>query len=105
MLKYLEIPVAPDVTFVTFMISWVITRHAGYICILKSVWYDLPRLQPEVLDPSKESHITSTHYYTFTTLLACLQVIMVSWFMAILRIAVSVVRGKPAEDTRSDDEE
>jgi acyl-CoA-dependent ceramide synthase len=97
MLKYLELSVAPDVTFVTFMISWVLTRHVGYIWVLKSVWFDLPRFNKGYLSPA--------HFYTFRALLACLQVIMVIWFMAIIKVAVSVVRGKPAEDTRSDDEE
>ena len=105
MLKYLEIPVAPDVTFVTFMISWLFTRHVGYIWILKSVWFDVPRLRPNVLNPSKSDYITPRHYYAFSALLVSLQVIMLSWFMAIIKVALSVVRGKPAEDTRSDDEE
>lgn len=99
MLKYLELPVAPDVTFVTFMISWLFTRHVGYIWIVKSLLVDVPRLRPNVV------YMTSTHYYTFGALLISLQVLMVSWFMAIIKVAVSVVRGKPAEDTRSDDEE
>jgi len=107
MLKYLELPVAPDVTFVTFLVSWLFTRHVGYIWILKSVWYDLPRLRPNILDPSKVEYpptLTPTHYYTFRALLFSLQIIMLSWFTAIIKVALSVVRGKPAEDTRSDDE-
>lgn len=105
MLKYLEFPVAPDVTFVTFMISWLLTRHLGYIWILKSVWFDLPRLRPDVLNPYKGDPRSPTHFYMFSALLFSLQVIMVSWFTAIINIALAVVRGKPAEDTRSDDEQ
>jgi len=105
MLKYLKVPVAPDVTFVTFMISWVLTRHLGFILVLRSLWFDVPRLRPNAFDPSKVDYVTPAQYYGFSGLLACLQVIMLSWFMAIMRVAVSVIRGKPAEDTRSDDEE
>ena len=104
MLKYLEVPVAPDVTFAVFMISWVLTRHVGYIWILKSLYFDEPHLRPSSLELSKQEALNKLHY-RFAVLLAILQVIMLSWLLAIIRVAVSVVRGKPAEDTRSDDEE
>lgn len=104
MFKYLEVPVAPDVTFVVFVISWVLTRHVGYIWILKSLWFDERHLRSSSLNPSEHDRLDRLHHI-FGVLLAVLQVIMLSWLMAILKVAVSVIRGKPAEDTRSDDEE
>ena len=104
MLKYLEVPVAPDATFVAFMISWVFTRHIGFLWILKSLVFDEPHVRPSSLDPSQHD-VRNKRHYRFAVLLASLQVIMLSWLMAIIRVAVSVIRGKPAEDTRSDDEE
>ncbi|CAG8698814.1 651_t:CDS:2, partial [Acaulospora colombiana] len=48
---------------------------------------------------------TPMHYYAFNAFLAALQVLMCIWFFSILRVAWSVVRGKPAEDVRSDEDD
>jgi len=41
----------------------------------------------------------------FIALLATLQALLVLWFVMIIRLAVRVVRGAPAEDDRSEDED
>lgn len=41
----------------------------------------------------------------FIVLLAALQALLLLWFTMIVRLAIRVVRGSPAEDDRSDDED
>jgi very-long-chain ceramide synthase len=56
------------------------------------------------MDPNEEVCFTPTIRYAFFGLLLALQVLLLIWFGMILRIAYSVVMGKAAEDSRSDDE-
>jgi very-long-chain ceramide synthase len=105
MLRYLELPRACDAAFVAFLVSWLLTRHLGFLLILWSTWVRFPILRPQTFDPVNGDKYTPIHYYSFNFLLAALQVLMCVWFFSILRVAWAVIRGKPAEDVRSDDEE
>jgi acyl-CoA-dependent ceramide synthase len=44
-------------------------------------------------------------YYGFCIFLVALLALLWGWFWMICRVAFNVIRGKPAEDTRSDEEE
>ncbi|KAH9912609.1 longevity assurance proteins LAG1/LAC1 [Epithele typhae] len=104
MLKYLGMRTLCDVMFITFMVSWFITRHVLFNIVIKvtwEVWYIVPR----IWDPSRGHYLTKEIYLGFFTMLCTLQVIQLVWFGMICRVAYLVVSGKGAEDTRSDDEE
>jgi len=105
MLRYMEQPRSCDIAFVIFLVSWLLTRHVGFLLVLKSTWYRFPALVPSMLDGTKDAIFGPIHYYAFNFSLAALQVIMCIWFVSIVNVAWSVIRGKPAEDVRSDDEE
>ncbi|KAG8816058.1 sphingosine N-acyltransferase lag1 [Serendipita sp. 399] len=104
MLRYLEFSFACDVAFVTFLISWFLTRHIAFILILYSTLIRFPILRPKAFIPDSGEPVTAKMYYMFNAMLIALQVLMCTWFTAIIKIAWAVMRGKPAEDTRSDEE-
>lgn len=75
MLRYLDHSTLCDVTFVWFMVSWFVTRHVLFVCvILKSTWYDCPRLIPFEWDPIRQRYLTETAWIIFMALLSALQV-------------------------------
>lgn len=104
MLRYMERLVACDAAFVAFLVSWLFTRHVGFLLILYSTWYRYPILRPITFVPNTQDPITVKHYYAFNALLGALEVLMMVWFISIINVAWSVLRGKPAEDVRSDEE-
>jgi len=61
-------------------------------------------LQP-YLRPGGDVFYNSRIRVAFVSLLMALQVLCVVWFVMILRVAWRVVKGKGAEDVRSDDED
>ena len=132
MLKYLHFNTACDVAFGVFLITWVGTRHVLYLMLLYSVFVHLPEAIPfgcysgpngKVPDPSArmptglwkflapftdpEGPVCWTEgvHGAFKSLLVVLQVITCVWFGMIMKIAVRVIKGGAAEDSRSDDEE
>lgn len=104
MLRYLELPRACDTAFVTFLVSWFLTRHVGFLLVLYSLWFRYPILRPRWVIWNTDELYTIKTYYSFAALLGTLQVIMWMWFITIINVAWSVIQGKPAEDTRSDEE-
>lgn len=101
MTKYMDIPVVPDILFGVFLISWLISRQGLYSLAVLSVYHDLPMFVP--LD-EEGTPFTRTHWKIFMTLLSILVVLLLFWLVMIVRVALKVVRGQPAEDVRSDDE-
>ncbi|KAG8903739.1 sphingosine N-acyltransferase lag1 [Tulasnella sp. 403] len=95
MLKYMGLEPLPDIIFTLFLVLWFLTRQGLYSFVVLSVVRDAPRLLPEV---------HPRVWVVYTILLGSLGVLVFVWFIMIARIAINVVRGKPAEDTRSDDE-
>jgi hypothetical protein len=55
-------------------------------------------------NPSGGYYFTYEVHMAFIALLAALQCMLLLWFAMIIRLAVRVVRGSPAEDDRSEDE-
>ena len=130
MLKYLKFQLICDMTFGAFMITWFITRHVLYFMILWSLWVDCPQeidygcyygpnsnLHGPVETPDRFGHLlqpftdpqglvcwTPRIMGSFMITLLALQVILMIWFVMICRVAVKVIKGGVAEDSRSDDE-
>lgn len=130
-LKYSGFTNACDYVFGLFMVSWFAARHVIYMMVCWSIYAHIP----EVLnygcytgsnanlvgpqDPPKGlGHLLEPYYnstgrvcfnnaikWAFLTPLLALQVITIIWFTMIVRIAMKVLRGDGAEDSRSDDEE
>lgn len=131
MLKYLNIQPACDIVFATFMVVWLVTRHIFYSMILWSLQTEAPEniqygcywgpsedLQGPSAIPDGLSHLIQPFLdpvglvcwdgniaRSFMVTLLALQVILLLWFGMAIRVAVKVIRGSEAEDSRSDDEE
>lgn len=112
------------------MVSWVLARHIFYIMVCWSVYAHTPSVMPSgcfrgpnsnLIGPEDppaglsylvEPFMNSTGRvcyngivkWAFLTPLLLLQVITIIWFTMIVRVAIKVIRGDGAEDTRSDDE-
>ncbi|KAK4157370.1 TLC domain-containing protein [Chaetomidium leptoderma] len=131
-LKYLGYHTICDVIFGVFIASWLVTRHVLYLTVCYSVWaHTSPimgigcvsgardnlttRFEPPtdkgigyLLEPLWDSEGTvcwdETIKWWFLSMLLFLQCLTIMWFSMILRVAVKVIKGAPAEDVRSDGE-
>ena len=74
MLRYLGFSTCCDITFVLFMLSWLVTRHILFLFAIKSTYYDAPRIIPRVWDPSTGHFMTKGVYVAFNAMLISLQV-------------------------------
>ena len=112
------------------MVTWFFTRHVAYVIVCYSVWKDTPVLIPSscftgaseslvgpIPVPSGISHYVEpfvnpqglvcwddTIRWSFLSVLSFLQVLTLVWFFMIIRVAVKVIKGTGATDSRSDDE-
>ncbi|KAK9459029.1 TLC domain-containing protein [Lipomyces oligophaga] len=131
MLKYLGYQKLCDFTFGVFIFSWIVCRHFLFVKVTISAIYDSHNLigykcfvnpidqadsfsNPIVHVPSPngtvsgmgdEQCFTERIHYFFISLLLVLQVLTVSWFYMIIKVAIKVVSGKGADDSRSGDED
>ncbi|KAI1650891.1 longevity assurance proteins LAG1/LAC1 [Daldinia loculata] len=129
-LKYLGFSKLCDATFVVFMVSWFVARHIFYLMTCYSIYKDLPEQITwgcyrgpnsnltgplpipdgwgHVLEPFNGSEGTvcfsSSIQWGFLNCLLGLQVLTIFWFFMIINVAIRVVKGDGADDTRSDDE-
>lgn len=130
MLKYLRFQMACDIAFGLFILVWVIARHFLYLCVCWSLYADSPGiinygcywgptsvLNGPIDTPDGFSHLIQPFHdpegfvcwndkikWSFLIALLALQVILLLWFGMIVRVALKVLRGGEAEDSRSDDE-
>ncbi|ESQ32936.1 hypothetical protein EUTSA_v10004641mg [Eutrema salsugineum] len=103
MSKYSGAESIASFSFVLFALSWVILRLIYYpFWILWSTSYQI------IMTVDKEKHPIEgpIYYYMFNTLLFCLLVLHIFWWVLIYRMLVKQVqdRGKLSEDVRSDSE-
>ena len=131
MMKYLQFQLVCDITFGLFIVVWFVTRHVFYFLVLWSLHVDAPRiirygcywgptenLHGPIEPPDRFGHLLQPFLNpvglvcwngkiadSFMATLLALQVILLLWFVMIIRVAVKVIRGGEAEDSRSDDEE
>jgi acyl-CoA-dependent ceramide synthase len=130
-LKYLGYSKLCDFVFGLFMLTWVIARHVLYIMVCWSVYSDIPQtieygcykgkngsiigpfpapdrfqhLIEPFRDPEGVVCWNDKIKWGFLTALILLQAITLMWFWLICQVAVKVLRGGEADDSRSDDEE
>lgn len=131
-LKYLGRKTLCDIAFGVFMLSWFVARHVLYVAVCYSVWADSHELVPYscfsgsnsdlagpfdppasrgllyIVEPLVRNNglvcYNNTVKWCFLSALLFLQGITLFWFAMIIKVAVGVISGKGAEDTRSDDE-
>ncbi|PHH67300.1 hypothetical protein CDD81_110 [Ophiocordyceps australis] len=130
-LKYTGHNTLCDIAFGIFMVSWFVARHILYLLVCWSVYHDSvteinigcytgvastlegPQEPPSSLSYMLEPFFNATGRvcyddrvkWAFLLPLLLLQVITIAWFTMIVRVAIKVIRGDGAEDTRSDDED
>ncbi|PIA63364.1 hypothetical protein AQUCO_00201004v1 [Aquilegia coerulea] len=91
-------------SFLLFALSWVILRLIYYpFWVLWSTSYEVLL----TLDTEKHRVEGPIYYYIFNTLLICLLVLHIYWWVLIYRMLVKQVqaRGQLSEDVRSDSED
>ncbi|XP_028761860.1 LAG1 longevity assurance homolog 3-like [Neltuma alba] len=102
--KYIGAEMIASIAFILFVLSWIILRLIYYpFWILWSTSYEV------VLTLDKEKHPVDgpIYYYVFNSLLYCLLVLHIYWWVLIYRMLVKQIqaRGKLSEDVRSDSED
>lgn len=131
LLKYLGYQMACDIAFGVFIVTWFITRHVLYMWVLWSIYAHIPeeiqygcytgstqQLRGPFPVPDDWEHLTwpfrdpvgmvcwnNNIKWGFLGMLGALQVILLMWFTMIVRIAVKVLSGQGADDSRSDGED
>lgn len=130
MLKYLGYSTICDYAFGIFLITWFVGRHICYMLVVNSAWRDALMIPEGCYHPESTAQISMPDinqdytllirqfYYPtetvcfsksiimgFIFLLLALQVLTLMWFYMIIGVAVKVIKGGQAEDTRSDDED
>lgn len=112
------------------MVTWIAARHVLYLMICYSIYADIPNeieygcysgkngaIQGPFPAPDGFGHLFDPFQnpdgvvcwnngikWGFLSALLFLQCITLLWFTMIVRVAVSVLKGGQADDTRSDDE-
>ncbi|KAK0389507.1 hypothetical protein NLU13_3082 [Sarocladium strictum] len=131
-LKYIGFTTLCDGIFGVFLFVWVWTRHVFYLVTCWSIYHDLPRalempcfrgapgeiegpfpapkegwshlLEP-FKDPAGTVCFTDGIQLGFLAFLLALEAVICAWSFFIIRVAVRVLKGAPAEDVRSDAED
>lgn len=117
--------------FVMFLTTWLVARHGIYLSLCWSIYRDVPRVMPfacysgatEELETDANKLRSRWRYAepffdqegticldssvkgVFLGLLLMLQVLSIVWFGMIIKVALSLVKGESANDTRSSDED
>ncbi|CAM8919339.1 unnamed protein product [Rhodiola kirilowii] len=101
MSKYSGAEGLASVAFIFFVLSWLLLRLIYFpFWVLWSTSYEVLL----TLDRAKHEFDGPIYYYTFNTLLYCLFVLHVYWWVLIYRMLVKQIqaRGKLSDDVRSD---
>ncbi|XP_051149598.1 ASC1-like protein [Andrographis paniculata] len=104
MSKYSGAETVASVSFVLFVLSWVVLRLVYYpFWILYSTSYEVI----QTLDKEKHKVDGPIYYYIFNFLLFSLLVLHIYWWMLMYRMLVKQIqsRGRVSEDVRSDSED
>ncbi|KAM7487556.1 hypothetical protein LguiB_025040 [Lonicera macranthoides] len=103
MSKYSGAEALASFSFVLFVLSWILLRLIYYpFWILWSTSYEVLK----TLDKEKHMVDGPIYYYVFNTLLFCLLVLHIYWWVLMYRMLVKQIqaRGQLSEDVRSDSE-
>ncbi|KAL8838207.1 MAG: hypothetical protein Q9170_002250 [Blastenia crenularia] len=111
LLKYLRFRRACDVAFGAFMLVWIGARHVLFLRVCYSLYAEMPQeiaygcyrgsnanLQGPLEVPNDFGHLLQPFRDPEGL------VLLIIWFGMIVRVALKVLKGGEAEDSRSDDE-
>ncbi|KAJ2160785.1 Sphingosine N-acyltransferase lag1 [Coemansia sp. RSA 552] len=104
-MRYMKLDSLSVVSFVVFLVSWTYTRHYLYIRIMLSIANESKILTDIGWQPEIGSFYTAGIINSFLVLLAILQVLLIYWYLLILRIIYRIIFLRNLEDNRSDSEE
>ncbi|EOA39160.1 hypothetical protein CARUB_v10012109mg [Capsella rubella] len=110
MCKYSGAETMTSVSFILFFLSWTVLRLIYYpFWILWSTSYESIKVKMEYWDKKQLMETgppLMVFYYVFNTLLYCLQILHIYWWILICRVLISQIRAKGniAKDIRSDSE-
>lgn len=108
MLKYAGYNTLCDYMFGLFLICWIICRHGLFVFFTYSSLTDGVSTQQQKCYYKEDGTLLRCFPYgvqkTLVALLCGLQVILLTWFVMIMRVVLKILRGGSAEDNRSDDE-
>jgi len=103
MFKYSGSTMIPSILFILFAISWIVLRLIYFpFWIIWSTSYEVLL----TLDMDEHKIEGPIYYYIFNSLLICLLVLHIYWWVLIYRMIVRQIKakGKISEDLRSDSE-
>ncbi|KAK5991241.1 Sphingosine N-acyltransferase-like protein FUM18 [Cladobotryum mycophilum] len=110
-LKYCGYKTLCDIAFGLFMVVWFVARHVIYLTVCWSIYAHSPQIMPNgcFTGPSDAlchwpGVLQRNCQMGFPYPLLLLQVITIVWFTMIIGVAVRILRGQGADDSRSDDE-
>ena len=130
-LKYLGYKLTCDIAFGVFMVTWFTARHVFYMWTCWSIYVHIPQeiqfgcykggdenLQGPLPVPNDWVHLAEPFRdpvglvcfnnnikWGFLMMLLALQVVLLIWFIMIIKVAYKVISGQGADDIRSDDED
>lgn len=102
MMRYLGFVSFCDVVFGVWVLSWIATRQVAFFIIIVSVYYCPIELG---WDSQRGHYLTRTIHITFLGFLLSLMAMMCMWASMMFTVVYKVLRGQPAEDVRSDDDD
>ena len=105
MFRYLSLTTLCDATFVIFLVSWLFTRQCGLVFVLQSIYRGSPKHLEFGYNPSQGYYYDENILLCFGGMLVILLCLTTVWFYMACMVAVRVLRGLGAEDSRSDDED
>lgn len=106
--KYLGFETLCNLTFITFLLSWIVCRHGIF---MYQLWYaycvatDFIKGNCKHDSFGNEFCFKQSSHDLFGLLLLMLQIISIMWLIMIIRVLINMLRGGSAEDSRSDDED
>lgn len=105
MFRYLSLTTLCDATFVVFLVSWLFTRQVGLVFVLQTIYRHSHKHIRYDWNPAHGHYYNQTVRVVFMGLLSLLLCLTTVWFYMACMVAVRVLRGLGAEDSRSDDED
>ncbi|KAK8493524.1 hypothetical protein V6N13_029565 [Hibiscus sabdariffa] len=102
--KYCGAETLASVAFIAFVLLWILLRLIYFpFWVLWSTSYEVV----QILDKDKYPVDGPIYYYLFNTLLFCLLVLHIYWWVLIYRMLVNQIQsgGKVSEDVRSDSDD
>jgi len=104
--KYTKMDKTANVTWVLFLIVWVLTRHLVFGVIIYSFWQS-PQYIPMIWSPEQEIYLNPTAFWCYLAAVLALQALMIFWLSMILKVLFKFLTGsgKMEDSTEYSDDE